>query len=719
MKPRHLIFALLACALLYTAALTTRRITPAWPQLGVQPEGAFKPDGQYPGEPFADAAGVRTWGSWSGSDDNLGALTLGPFPAPTVLRFAVGGYPTHAGNELYVELVATHARQPVNVVFDVGERWRIVDFHPAAAWVGQPVTLVARDDAKGIGGWLALSEPVRGGYGAGNPEFFETLAAWSINGLLLGLLWFAALRAITARAWVAPYWAPLVAAAAVAACGYAVFWAFFANAVLGKILSVCLLALGAAGALRRRKSDDQPGVEAMAAPKFLLLIGLFYLSLLHFFPSSLEFYALAANRPGDQLPGDNNLPQYTARFLFRGEPPKHPGEDWLSSDRPPLQAGWLLLTWPVTATLKLNERTAGGTAAVWLQLLWVFGAYGLLRTLGLSRARAVAWLAVLSVTGFFALNSIFTWPKLSAAAFACGAVGLWLFPQNGSPRRSEILLGAALAGLAWLSHGGVAFSFLALVPWLAWRPRHAWREWALAAAVFAALALPWLAYQKFYDPPGNRLFKWHLAGVIPKDARGTWETIRGSYGALSWHEIVAHKTFNLRRQLEGNWRWWRDFSFAGAPQRRNNEFFFTARALTWWLLGFVALPIALARRRRRIPWPAHRMLAAWTFATLVLWCLLMFTGGQAVIHQGSYAVMLTLFALLSAWCEMAGAWTIWLVAGLQVASFATTWAVPNAVVQGSLNKLVLGIALAAAAALVALVWREGRIAGEKAGHPRV
>jgi len=383
-----------------------------------------------------------------------------------------------------------------------------------------------------------------------------------------------------------------------------------------------------------------------------------------------------------------------------------------------------MLTWPVTAVLRFDERTAGGTATVWLQSLWVFGAYGLLRALGLARARASAWLAVMALAGFFAQNTVFTWPKLSAAAFACGAFGLWVIegprdqgtkgPRDHTATDKESplvprLLGAMLAALAWLSHGGVAFSFLALAPWLAWRVwRGEWRTWTLAALVFAVFATPWLAYQKFYDPPGNRLFKWHLAGVIPKDARGTWQTIRDSYGALTWREFVAHKKYNFTRQFEGGWRWWQEFSPRDAQQRRTEEFFFTARAFTWWLLGLAALPLAIARGRLRANWRPHAALAAWTLATLGLWCLLMFTGGQAVIHQGSYAVMLGLFVLLSAWLELASPWTLAVVAVLQAVSFATTWAVANAVIHGPLNWLAFALALAAAATVVVLTVREHR-----------
>lgn len=700
--------ALAVGAALWIGTLVTQRISPVFADLGVSSEGAFTLGGHFAGEPFEHGEGVRLWGSWAGSDDNTGALALGPFPAPALLRFGVGGYPTRAGNQIYVERKRTGARLPVKSIGEVGERWRVVVFSPPPEWIGEAIVLHARDDAKGPGGWLALSEPISGGRGgAGIADLCATLAAWWVSGLGMGLLWFAALRQVTARAWVAPHWAPLVAAAWVAVGGYATFWVYFLHPTLGKIFSSGLLLLGLIGALRRGKPDDGPGTEAMVAPRLLLVITLGYLALLHFYPSGEEFHALAANRFFAGLPGDNTLPRNVANALFHGEPLRQADADWLSSDRPPLQSGWLLLTWPVTAALGFEERTASGVAGVWLQSLWVLGAYGLLRSLGLARARAAAWLAVMALSGFFVQNTIFAWPKLSAAALACGAFGLWVLRPEGPPRHGSVALGAMLAALAWLSHGGVAFSFLALVPWVGWRAmRGEWRAWAGAAAVFTVFAAPWFAYQKFYDPPGNRLLKWHLAGVIPKDDRGTWRTIRESYATLTWRQIVAHKQANLVRQFEGDWRAWRDFSVAGSARRRADEFFLTARALTWWVLGLAALPFAIARGRRRAGWCDQASLAAWILATLVWWCGLMFSGGAAVIHQGSYATMLGLFVLLSVWLEGADRRLIALVAILQFGSLATTWAVPNAVIGGPVNRFALGLALAAGAGLVALVRRE-------------
>ena len=136
MKRSHLVFAVLVCALLYAAMLATRRLQPAFPGLTATTEGAFQPNGQYPGEPIAHADGIRLWGSWAGSDANTGALAFGPFPAPKLLRFAVSGYPLQAGIQLYLEDVATKARLPIKVNFNIGEKWSVVDYRLPPDWIG-------------------------------------------------------------------------------------------------------------------------------------------------------------------------------------------------------------------------------------------------------------------------------------------------------------------------------------------------------------------------------------------------------------------------------------------------------------------------------------------------------------------------------------------------------------------------------------------------------
>src|SRR5262249_20677160 len=154
----------------------------------------------------------------------------GPIAAPAKLRFALGGYAARPGNQIIARRIDTGATVPLAPVFDVGERWRIADFVLPDEWKGKPIVLVARDETKMPTGWLADSEPIRGGRGGGLAEFLDSLAAWSINGLLLSLPWFAALRWLSGREGIPTHWLPLAAAGVVAAAGYAAFWVYFWNA---------------------------------------------------------------------------------------------------------------------------------------------------------------------------------------------------------------------------------------------------------------------------------------------------------------------------------------------------------------------------------------------------------------------------------------------------------------------------------------------------------
>ncbi len=722
LKTSHVLLAVALCAGLYLASRVVSPIAPAHASLGTRIEGRFtEGEGWYPGEPFVSGKPVRAWGSWCGSDTHTGTLTLGPFPAPERLHIAASGYPTHAGNDVVVELAVTKERHPVKFPSDIGERWRVIEADLPPAWIGQPVSLVVTDRATDVAGWLAITEPLRGGRGDGYRGIAETFAAGTINALLLGLLWHAASQWLAPRAWLAPQWLPLAAAGVVAAVGYLAFWIYFASATTGKVFSVALL-LGSALEIWRtgrhpisapapeakpRAPVERASTEFALVARLMLGVGALHVALLVLYPSQFAFDALAANRYRENLPGDNTLPYNVARALFTGGNVKTANGEWLSSDRPPLESGWQLLTWPVTAALKIEGRVASGTSGTWFQLLWVAAVYGLLRTLQLAPWRAAAWTAVIGLSGFCVQNTVFTWPKLSAAALACGAAGLWLAPSSIPHRRAGMLLGAMLAALAWLSHGGVAFSFLALAPWLVWRAvRGGWaeqREWLLAAGVFLFFALPWVGYQRFYDPPGDRLLKLHLAGQDDLDPRSTWQLMRDGYRALSWSEIVERKRANLHMQVRGDFRAIADFSPATAATRRSDEFFHSGRALTWWLLGLAALPfIALSTARRAAcassVW-LQLHLAAWAIATTVIWCLLMFMPAHAVIHQGSYTILLTFFVVLTVWLDLASRWSLAIVAVLQSLTLATTYAVPNSIVKGS----PIGLPFVVLAAL-ALAW---------------
>ena len=67
-----------------------------------------------------------------------------------------------------------------------------------------------------------------------------------------------------------------------------------------------------------------------------------------------------------------------------------------------------------------------------------------------------------------------------------------------------------------------------------------------SVASFVLLTIPWSGYQHYVDPPGNRLLKWHLAGVVGIDPRGVGETLRDSYSQLKPCLQLVDKLGNLQ-----------------------------------------------------------------------------------------------------------------------------------------------------------------------------
>jgi hypothetical protein len=636
------VLALCGVAVLILAASAqswTRRLSLRPTRQPSAVEGLFTRKGQHQGEPLASLPDLRLWGSWCGSDVNQGTLTIGPFSTPARLDFYASGYPGQPGitikaiNQLTGESMALP-------VADIGESWQLQQVTMPASWDGQPMKLVAIDASVLWRGWVGISEPVV--YGVIPFIFLRSLVAFVGLGIAYLALVVVGMHEIARRDWLPAHWQALGGFALAALISYAIFWLYFLHPWAGHIGAG--LAIVTTALLAWRVAGKMTLVSEAAPLVVTVLLAFLYVGITHLVASPEEIDALARSRFRFQLPWDNSLPAEFAGMLFRGEPAKHIGTDWLTSDRPPLQTGWTLLTYGAAKLFAISTAAAGGCAGLWLQISWVAGVYGLLREFRLSSQRASAWTVLLGFTGFFLLNTVFAWPKLSAAAFGLGVFGLLFGEARIKIPVSYFIFGGLFAALAWLSHGGIAFSFLPLggvVLWRLFRQRQ-WRRWGWAATACLILVLPWLAFQKFYAPPANRLFKWHLGGQIAIDSRGTLETIRSAYAKLPAKDIFAAKKWNFELQFVGHFNDLLDFSRRTLSERRHEEFFYPFRALGWWMVG---LPLAMFGCWLGGDFPRRRFfgLAAWTLATYVVWCLLMFDG--AVIHQGSYAAMIGLFIL--------------------------------------------------------------------------
>lgn len=453
---------------------------------------------------------------------------------------------------------------------------------------------------------------------------------------------------------------PILLAIGVAASGVSAmiaFWAYFLDPLVGQVASF-LIVLGSAQGIALCRPDrlDRGLLRGLAVPAVLWALGSAFVLYFGFlYGGGAEPLVTAAQRFSHPLPSDNDIPRYFAAWFYEHghAGPPLPFADWLSSDRPPLQIGYVLAQrpfgWDETG---LRYQVLG----VVVQQIWIVAMWALLCAARLRPpVRGLAMLAAI-VSDVGILYGFFVWPKLIAAAFLFAALALVVSDQWPSLRRSA--WGAALFGglcaLAMLSHGASAFGLVPLLAVAVWRGGlPAWRWLGVAAAVGAILLGPWAAYQRLADPPGDRLLKWQLGGSLVIDDRSAFGTIADGYREAGFGGSLENRWRNLT-EIGG---WDRVGPLTGAVVRelrggnvepaieatRTARFFSLGLLLLPFLLAPLAMLFARARGRPRGE--------AWSFALLALafagigtlvWALLMFGDPEssAIVHVGSVAIPL-------------------------------------------------------------------------------
>jgi hypothetical protein len=443
------------------------------------------------------------------------------------------------------------------------------------------------------------------------------------------------------------------------------FWAWFASPQLGRAFSAVLLvtSVAAIGVFGRR--GDLRRLELSRPLALALAVGLVFTGL-----------AFVQGRIGldplRDLDGrywetfDNGLPLlFAVRVAAHLPLSGYLYREWLSSDRPPLQTGFALLQWPLWGGGRLvgYQLLATGLQISWLPALWV-----LLRVRGVPAGRVCVAVLATAATGAVFVNTVYVWPKMLAAGLVLAALAILVSRDDGDRWAGAGILAAVLAALGMLAHGGTAFALIALLPfgWLL-RRRVTVRSVVACSAAALGLYLPWVMYQRFVAPPGDRLLKWQLAGVIPIDSRGALQTIVQQYRSLSVRQLLANKWENLAALVADPVRWHTQASDPGWARgflglARVAQLYDLLPAAGPLLLGAAALLIPSARRALA---PA-RPLAVFTGLTLAAWVVLLW-GGQvvpAIIHEGPYAVVI----LVTGLCALAVTALPRLLAGAILAS---------------------------------------------------
>ncbi len=482
-------------------------------------------------------------------------------------------------------------------------------------------------------------------YATLTPILLIVQAAWFITPGLIVALYLQRTKRI------APLYIVAISIVVSSLLAYGVFWAYIASPGFGRALSwiigitslLALYKICANKTTRRVLFAFDVGV-----PLILWLVACFAYA-------SVTFGCRTVNTVSapDQfcyvsgITFDNLLPKIFANNVFHGQAKTLIG-DWHGSDRPPLQSGAVLLESPLTQSSGVGimsyQLLATFLQMAWIPVVWLLG-----RKLRLNNKQLAVLLVFCLCSGFFFFNSIFTWPKLLAGSLGGIALALLLFEK---PSRAGWSLAGAAIGTALLSHGGVAFTFVAIIPLLL--TKWFFPGWKIALSAVAAVLIifaPWTAYQHFYDPPGNRVLKWEIAGVIPIDDRSFDQALVDSYKAAGVRAIVHNKRTNATTLIYNKAGSSYLYSTGKLGKLRDAQFRFVLFSIGLLNLGWFILLVP--RWRKRLASSAIDMSKLWLMlgiagAALVAWVALMFGPYSTIIHQGSYLTMLLLFVCLGA-----------------------------------------------------------------------
>ena len=470
--------------------------------------------------------------------------------------------------------------------------------------------------------------------------------------------------------------APGVVLVGSATAGWLVFWSWFLSPAAGMLGSLAVLAATVLILALRPTADARRLVQWPALVSILISVG---------------YLALAGDRGGlifgEQLIAgrfwavmDNALPRIMADGLMHGGEGLKPFmfTNWHSSDRPPLQTGLVLFAYPFVK--------AGGGPLCYLILslavnaFWVWGVWGFLRVLGVAERRILLAVLLVALVGAVYVNTIYTWPKMLAGALALTTAAAMLAPH--CQKRTRWLLVAAACAFSMLSHGASVFAILGLLP-LGWVRRHDWplRTLFLTGCVMGLIYVPWMAYQKFYDPPGDRLVKWHLAGIEQLDeGRPVGTAMVEAYRTAGFSGYWQNRLHNLRT-LVGDPTDWNGTCpyFYAEPGWNDTEVghwrhFFLLRLGPAPAILLVGLPFLCLRRIRSAVW--FKPVAGILFSTLFFLVLLEFGSTPSCVawlFVAPYSALL-LWCLLGALTlvELGESWG-WAALGLQLILFVGLW----------------------------------------------
>jgi len=443
-----------------------------------------------------------------------------------------------------------------------------------------------------------------------------------------------------------------IGAAGAGLLSYCIFWVSLASSLVGMILVFCLYILIIYFGIKKLPPLwNSELIKAYFPPVLLWYSYALFILAAGLAPSGLlEPLSMVAVRFSHGLPIDNQLPLIFAKQILSGTVSVPMVGDWLSSDRPPLQSAYFLLS---GASVFSNIDLHYQVQSTLLQSLWIIALWVLLISRGVDKLLLAITLVVTMFSGVAFVHVLFTWPKLFPAFYIILAYSILFHPDTKIQQHWGFgVITGILATLAILCHGSSVFALAGIGIALLLTRRIPGILFITSTIVSCLLVYAtWSIYQGVIDPPGDRLLKWHLAGVMSIDPRSFGETIVQSYQALSLQEIVNYKLANFLtlfgEPLDYTVRYMKAVFITADMQElinlRDNQFFTVWSA--WGILSTtVSILLFAPFYGKSLEKDLGQEFLLVTSLIMLVWVLLLFGPSTAIIHQGSLFMMLWLFA---------------------------------------------------------------------------
>ncbi len=229
----------------------------------------------------------------------------------------------------------------------------------------------------------------------------------------------------------------------------------------------------------------------------------------------------------------------------------------------------------------------------------------------------------------------------------------------------------------------------------------------IAAGIGVALIAPWSLYQHFYDPPGDRLVKMHVAGIFAPGPPDALRAIENQYLSTAPATIFSNKVSNLKSAFL--WDKLRENATTGEPRSTINDWRLYERehifaALAWANLGwlFVIWKVLQRRAMRLGAYPS--IVVAGAVASLVFWSLITWGPNETVVTHSAYAVDVVLFAALEIFIAGAPKWLSAVIVRAQCCDFVVVWILGTArdaaTVESGTSFVALALMVASTVAIV-------------------